>query len=123
MQIIIRNSTNDPIYQQIADQIKDQIQNGVLSPNEALPSIRTLAKDLKISVITTKRAYEELEKEGYVYTVAAKGCYVASQNLELIREGLLRQLEEHLQQAAALARRCGLTEEEVLSLYRTLQEE
>ena len=96
MELIIRNVTNHPIYDQIYSQIKAQIIAGQLRPGEALPSIRALAKDLKISVITTKRAYDELESEGLIDTVAGKGCFVAEKNLDLIREQQLRELEEML---------------------------
>ena len=123
MEIIIRNTTNQPIYEQIYAQIKAQIIAGKLSPGEALPSIRSLAKDLRISVITTKRAYDELEAEGFLYTVAGKGCFVAEKNLQLVREGRLRELEEHLAAAAELAVSCGVTGEEVLETLRTLLEE
>ena len=123
MELIIRNTTNQPIYDQIYSQIKAQIIAGKLSPGEALPSIRALAKDLRISVITTKRAYDELEAEGFLYTVAGKGCFVAEKNLQLVREGRLRELEEHLAAAAELAVSCGVTAEEVLETLRTLLEE
>ena len=123
MEIIIRNTTNQPIYEQIYAQIKAQIIAGKMSPGEALPSIRSLAKDLRISVITTKRAYDELEAEGFLYTVAGKGCFVAEKNLQLVREGRLRELEEHLAAAAELAVSCGVTAEEVLETLRTLLEE
>ena len=86
MEIIIRNSSSQPIYEQIYTQIKDLILNGTLAEGDALPSIRGLAKDLRISVITTKRAYDELEREGFVNTVAGKGCFVAGTNRELIQE-------------------------------------
>ena len=123
MELIIRNTVNQPIYDQICAQIKAQIISGQLSPGEALPSIRALAKDLRISVITTKRAYDELEAEGFLYTVAGKGCFVAEKNLELVREGRLKELEAHLAAAAELAGSCGLTSEEVLETLRTLLEE
>ena len=123
MEVIIRNTTNQPIYEQIYAQIKAQIIAGKLAPGEALPSIRALAKDLRISVITTKRAYDELEAEGFLYTVAGKGCFVAEKNLQLVREGRLRELEEHLAAAAELAVSCGVTAEEVLETLRTLLEE
>ena len=123
MELIIRNTTNQPIYDQIYSQIKAQIIAGKLSPGEALPSIRALAKDLRISVITTKRAYDELEADGFLYTVAGKGCFVAEKNLQLVREGRLRELEEHLAAAAELAVSCGVTAEEVLETLRTLLEE
>lgn len=120
MELIIRNTTNQPIYDQIYSQIKAQIIAGKLSPGEALPSIRALAKDLRVSVITTKRAYEELEKGGYVYTVPAKGSYVAQQNTQLVREAYLTQIEEHIHEILSLAAACGLGEEEVLDLFRLL---
>ena len=123
MEIIIRNTTSTPIYEQIYSQLKAQIIAGELVPGEALPSIRALAKDLKISVITTKRAYDELESEGFLYTIAGKGCFVAEKNLDLIREQQLRELEDHLTAAAALARSCGLTVEELYEMIRVLLEE
>ena len=123
MEIIIRNTTNTPIYEQIYSQLKAHIIAGELAPGEALPSIRALAKDLKISVITTKRAYDELEAEGFLYTVAGKGCFVAEKNLDLIREQQLRELEDHLAAAVALARGCGLTVEELYEMIRVLLEE
>ena len=109
MELIIRNTTNQPIYDQIYSQIKAQIIAGKLSPGEALPSIRALAKDLRISVITTKRAYDELEADGFLYTVAGKGCFVAPRDLELVREDCLRRVEEHLSQAVQIAKGGGVT--------------
>lgn len=123
MELIIRNTTNQPIYEQISSQIKAQIIAGTLSPGEALPSIRALAKDLKISVITTKRAYDELEADGFLYTVAGKGCFVAEKNLDLVREQQQRELEDHLRAAAALARTCGVSQEELHEMLRILSEE
>lgn len=123
MEIIIRNTGGQPIYEQIYSQLKAQIIAGVLTPGEALPSIRALAKDLKISVITTKRAYDELEAEGFLYTVAGKGCFVAEKNLDLIREQQLRELESHLSAAAALARSCGLSRRELEEMLDVLLEE
>lgn len=123
MEIIIRNTANQPIYEQIYSQLKAQIIAGALSPGEALPSIRALAKDLKISVITTKRAYDELESEGFLYTVAGKGCFVAEKNLDLIREQQLKELETHLTAAAGLAKSCGVTAEELIDMLRVLLEE
>lgn len=123
MEIIIRNTGGQPIYEQIYSQLKAQIIAGALSPGEALPSIRALAKDLKISVITTKRAYDELESEGFLYTVAGKGCFVAEKNLDLIREQQLRELETHLTAAAGLAKSCGVTVEELIDMLRVLLEE
>ena len=112
MNIFIDNRSGVAIYDQIWTQIRDQIVSGALAEDEALPSIRSLAKDLKISVITTKRAYEELEREGLIYTVPAKGCFVAPLNKELLREDDLRKVEEHLSEAARLAKACSLSERE-----------
>ena len=123
MELIIRNTTNQPIYDQIYTQIKDLILAGKLQPGEALPSIRTLAKDLRISVITTKRAYDELEADGFLYTVAGKGCFVAETNLDLIREQKLKELEDHLDAAAALAAQCGVSPAELVEMLRTLLKE
>ncbi len=118
MNIFIDVKSGTPIYDQIYSQIKQQIISGELAENEMLPSIRGLAKDLKISFITTKRAYEELEKEGYIYTIQAKGCYVASKNLELIRETNLKKIEEHIDQIIELAAACELSAEEVLEIMK-----
>ena len=123
MDIIISNASGQPISEQISRQIKGAIAGGKLSPGEALPSIRSLARDLRISVITTKRAYEELERDGFIYTVAGKGCFVAEQNLELQRESGLREIEAHLQAAVELSRQCGLTDEELMEMLRVLREE
>ena len=123
MELIIRNVNNQPIYDQIYSQIKSQIIAGQLRPGEALPSIRALAKDLKISVITTKRAYDELEAQGLIDTVAGKGCFVAEKNLDLIREQQLRELESHLSAAAGLARSCGLSRRELEEMLGVLLEE
>ncbi len=113
MDIIIRNTGETPIYDQIANQVKALILNGTMAEGDALPSMRVLAKDLRISVITTKRAYEELEREGFITTVPGKGCFVAPQNLELARESALRRVEEHLQRAVEAARLGGVTPAEV----------
>ena len=116
----MRNTSGAPIYEQIAAQIKDQIVDGTLEPGQALPSIRALAKDLRISVITTKRAYDELEAQGFLTTVAGKGCFVAEQNTQLIRESRLREIEEHLQSAAELARSCRVADGELLEMLRLI---
>ena len=113
MDIIIRNTGETPIYDQITRQVKTLILTGVLGEGEALPSMRALARDLRISVITTKRAYEELEREGFITTVPGKGCFVAPRNLELVRENALRQVEEYLQKAVECARLGGVTAGEV----------
>ena len=109
MQLMIRNNTAAPIYQQIYQQIKEQIINGTLEEDTMLPSIRSLAKELRISIITTKRAYEELERDGFVYTIAGKGVFVARKNTEVLREEWLRQIESHMEAIATLAKGCGLS--------------
>ena len=116
MTVLIDNKSGIPIYDQIYSQIKAQIISGELQENEMLPSIRGLAKDLRISFITTKRAYEELGREGFIYTVPAKGCYVAQKNTELLREENLKKIEEHLEQIIRLAATCGLTREDILEM-------
>ena len=123
MELIIRNTTNQPIYDQIYSQIKAQIIAGKLSPGEALPSIRALAKDLRISVITTKRAYDELEADGFLYTVAGKGCFVAEKNLDLIREQKLKELGDHLDAAVELAAQCGISSAQLQEMLRILLRE
>lgn len=123
MNIIIRNANDQPIYEQIRTQIKSCILSGALSEGDALPSIRVLAKDLRISVITTKRAYDELEREGFIHTVAGKGCYVASRNSELIREANLRQIEEHMRAITRLALACRLTDGEIAEMFRVISRE
>ena len=123
MTILIDNKSGAPIYDQIYTQIKDQIISGALQEDEALPSIRNLAKDLRISVITTRRAYEELERDGYLYTVAGKGCYVAPKDTGLVREQHLREIESHMRQIRALAAPLGLTETELLDMYHAVTEE
>ncbi|MBC5748392.1 GntR family transcriptional regulator [Dysosmobacter sp. NSJ-60] len=123
MELVIRNTTNQPIYDQIYSQIKAQIIAGKLSPGEALPSIRALAKDLRISVITTKRAYDELEADGFLFTVAGKGCFVAEKNLDLIREQKLKELEDHLDAAVELAAQCGVSSAQLQEMLRILLRE
>jgi GntR family transcriptional regulator len=104
MKIIISNSSEHPIYEQIIKQIKNQIINGELKEGESLPSIRRLAKELGISVITTKRAYEELEKEGFIDAVGGKGSFVSQQNSEFLREKKMRIVEEKMAEAVSEAR-------------------
>lgn len=116
MNIFIDNRSGLPIYDQIYSQIKTQIISGELKENEPLPSIRGLAKDLRISVITTRRAYEELEKEGFIYTVAAKGCFVAPKNAELLREENLKKIEEHIAQIVLLAKSCNLKRSDIIDM-------
>lgn len=123
MDIIISNSSNVPIYDQICKSIKDMIISGKLESGEALPSIRSLAKDLRISVITTKRSYDELEREGYIDTIPGKGCFVAIRGVELLREENLMKIEEHMQEVARLAVSCNLTNEDLIEMFRTLFKE
>ena len=123
MNLYIDNRSGSPIYDQIYTQIKNQIISGELEADQALPSIRNLAKDLRISVITTKRAYEELEREGFIYTLPAKGCFVAPKNVELLREETLKQIEAHMGEIGKLAASCQLTKEELLEMFRLSMEE
>ena len=123
MTILIDNKSGAPIYDQIYSQIKAQIISGALKEDDALPSIRNLAKDLHISVITTKRAYDELEREGFIYTLAAKGCFVAKKNTLLIREETLKQIEAHMQKITQPAAACKLSKVELLDLFRFILEE
>lgn len=116
MNIFIDNKSGAPIYDQIYSQIKNQIINGSLKENDMLPSIRGLAKDLKISFITTKRAYEELEREGFIHTIPAKGSYVAPKNIELLKEENLKKIEEHIEQIVKLAVSCNLSKENVIEM-------
>ena len=120
MDIILSNSSGKPIYEQITDQVKEQIMAGTLQAGDALPSMRLLAKELRISVITTKRAYEELERDGFLENVPGKGCFVAPQNRELLREAQLRRTEEFLSQAVEEARKGGITLEELEELLTIL---
>lgn len=122
MDLIISNASGKPIYEQIYTQIKNSIISGELSPGDALPSIRALAKDLRISVITTTRAYDELERDGFIDRVPGKGCYVAEKNLELVREAHLKQIEEHMSEIVDLAAGCSLTEEEAVKMLRLMWE-
>ena len=123
MTILIDNRSGVPIYDQIFTQIKRQILSGALAENEALPSIRSLAKDLRISVITTKRAYDELEASGFIFTVPGKGSFVAARDTELIREANLRQIEAHMKQIQLLARACGLEAAELTEMLNILLKE
>lgn len=123
MNIFIDNKSGAPIYDQIYSQIKSQIISGALKANEMLPSIRGLAKDLRISFITTKRAYDELEREGFIYTIQAKGCYVAPKNLELLREENLKKIEEHIEQVVQLAASCNLSRKEIIAMVNFSMEE
>ena len=123
MQLYIDNRSGAPIYDQIYSQIKDAIVSGQVAAGEALPSIRALAKDLRISVITTKRAYDELEREGFIDTLPGKGCFVAERSAELLREEHLRKIEGCMQEIRRLAATCGLTEGELAEMWRVQKEE
>lgn len=122
MNIFISNSSGLPIYEQICGQIKNIIISGEFQEGDALPSIRLLAKELRISVITTKRAYEELEKEGFIVSVPGKGSYVSGPNLELIKEENLKQIESHLLSVIQLAETCQLSREEIIEMLNLLFE-
>lgn len=123
MNIVISNSIQEPIYEQIAKQIKEAIMRGELGEAEALPSIRNLAKELQISVITTKRAYDELEKEGFITTVPGKGCFVAAQNKELLREARIKIVEEKIAEAVMAAKTIQLTLPELREMLEVFYEE
>lgn len=123
MVILISNSSDLPIYMQIAEQIKSQIINKELQEGQVLPSIRSLARELKISVITTKKAYSELEKENFVETVPGKGTFVAKANLEYLHEMKLRKIEEYLQLALQEAKSMNLSKEEFANILNVLEEE
>lgn len=120
MDIIISNASGKPIYEQITSQIKGMILNGTLQEGEALPSMRLLAKELRISVITTKRAYEDLERDGFIETMTGRGSFVAGRNLEFVREEHLRMIEEKMQEAVNLARTAGISSDEMVDLLKLL---
>ena len=120
LNLIISNASGKPIYEQIYAQIRDCIVSGELSEGDALPSIRALAKDMRISVITTTRAYDELEKDGFINRVPGKGCYVARKNMELVREMHLKQIEQLLDEIITLAAPCGLTQSEICRMLQLL---
>ena len=123
MTILIDNKSGLPIYDQIYSQIKAQIISGTLQTDDPLPSIRSLAKDLRISVITTKRAYDELEQEGFIYTIPGKGCFVAQKNTQLLREENLKKIETYMQSIYLLAQTCNLSREEVEEMLRLTWED
>ncbi len=123
MNIVISNASQEPIYQQIITQLKNLIIQGGIAQGEALPSIRTLAKNLQISVITTKRAYEELERDGYIHTVPGKGSFVAAQNQELLKETRLRIVEEKLTEAVTSARTIGVSRTELRKMLDLMYED
>ncbi len=123
MNIIISNSANIPIYEQIYNQVKTLIVSNELKSGELLPSIRNLAKDLRISVITTKRAYEELERDGYIHSLAGKGSFVAEKNTQIIRETYLKEIETHIEKIFELSRACNLTSDEILEMVSIFSKE
>ena len=122
MDIIISNDSDKPIYEQITSQIKNQIMQGSLREGDALPSMRTLAKELRISVITTKRAYEELEREGFITTVVGKGSFIKAADMRLLREENLKRIEEHFQEAIRIASEIGVTRQELEEIFAILYE-
>lgn len=122
MKIIINTSLMVPIYEQIVDQIKMLIRNGELKENDNLPSVRTLSKELKISALTVKKAYDNLESEGFTVTVHGKGTYVAATNTELLLEEQKKELEADLEQAIQKGRRCGISGEDIKSLFELILE-
>jgi GntR family transcriptional regulator len=123
MNILINNSSGQPLYEQIEEQIKSQILSGELSEGDALPSMRVLAKELKISIITTKRAYEDLERDGFIVSVTGKGSFVKGLNSEFVRESMLFEIEELLEKVAVKAAVGGITLEELTERLRILTEE
>jgi GntR family transcriptional regulator len=123
LNIIISNLSQEPIYEQIVNQIKQLVMKGELIENDSLPSIRSLAKELQISVITTKRAYDELEKDGFIVTVPGKGTYIAAQNMELLRETRLKIIEEKLSEAVETAKSIKLTASELKEMLEILYDE
>ena len=120
MNVIVSNASDRPIYEQIYLQLKVAILRGELREGDALPSIRALAKDLRISVITTKRAFDDLERDGFIYTVQGKGSFVAAKNGELLREEQLKQIEQKLTEALALARQGGISDAELAEMFQVL---
>ena len=120
MDVIVSNASDRPIYEQIYLQLKGAILRGELREGDALPSIRALAKDLRISVITTKRAFDDLERDGFIYTVQGKGSFVAAKNGELLREEQLKQIEQKLTEALALARQGGISDAELAEMFQVL---
>ena len=123
MNIIISNSSSDPLYEQIKKAIKQAIYTNELKEEEILPSVRALANDLKISFLTVKKAYDELEAEGFIKTVQGKGSYVLPKNLELLREEKLKEIEKNISTVVKLSKIYGITEEEVINLIKSMFEE
>lgn len=123
MDIIISNASEKPIYDQIYSQVKSAIMKGVLKEGDALPSIRALARDLKISVITTKRAFDDLERDGFIHSVQGKGSFVAPSNPQMLKEEILREIEAALSKAYELSRACGVSNAELAEMLRVVAEE
>lgn len=123
MKIILKNKSDIPIYEQIEEQIKSQILDGKIGEDEQLPSIRQLARDLKISVITTTRVYNDLSEEGFIVSVAGKGYYVAPKNNDLLRERMLCEMEEGLEKAVTNGRNAGLADDEIIAALKSVLEE
>lgn len=123
MDIIISNASEKPIYDQIYSQVKAAIMKGVLKEGDALPSIRALARDLKISVITTKRAFDDLERDGFIHSVQGKGSFVAPSNPQMLKEEILREIEAALSKAYELSRACGVSKAELAEMLRVVAEE
>ena len=120
MNIHISNVSGKALYEQIYDQIKNQILEGTLKAGESLPTIRGLAKDLRISVITTSRAYSDLERDGYIYSVVGKGSFVAERNQEFVREKNIKEMEEYIVKSVEIANRCGINEEQFIDIVKTI---
>lgn len=123
MDILISNSSPVALYEQIETQIKNQILNGTIKSGDPLPSIRSLAKELKVSIITTKRAYEELEKEGFIETVVGKGTFVSGANSERLKEAAMAEMESRLEEVIISAKSLGLTLDECIEIFKSLYEE
>lgn len=123
MHIIINNSSLVPIYEQIMEQIKSAILNGTVTEGTVLPSVRALSRELKISALTVKKAYDNLEQEGFTVTVHGKGTFVAAANQELLKEENLKEVEKELEQAVSKGKRCGLSNQEICELFRLIMED
>lgn len=122
MKIIISNNSSVPIYEQIKQTIINQIISSEIEENEMLPSIRILARDIKISVMTIKKAYDELEKEGYIVTRQGKGSFVAPKNLEIIKEQIQKEIEEHITKIIELSEKCNISKKEIIDLLEFMME-
>lgn len=120
MNIIISNSSSIPIYEQIKNAIKQAIFTNELKEDEMLPSVRAMANDLKISFLTVKKAYDELEKEGFIKTVQGKGSFIAPKNLELMREEKLNEIQQHIEQISNIAQLADISEEEIIELFKII---